>query len=101
MQLVNKNSPSTKEDLLTAIWESWNDFNKEYHFQLMNSLNEKIEAVKYIKYINVVNVPNFKEFPTALSNWFNFEFWKLGKTKQTQKYSNNYSFIFYKTNITI
>ena len=40
-----KKAPSTKEDLLTDVWESWNHFDKEYGFKLVNFTPERIKAV--------------------------------------------------------
>ena len=38
--------PATKENLLTAIRESWNHFDKEYYFELVKSMPERIKVVK-------------------------------------------------------
>ena len=35
---------SQKNGLLTVIWKSWNYFNKEYFFELMKSMHERIKA---------------------------------------------------------
>ena len=43
--MVDKKVLSTKEDLLTAIWESWNFFDKEYFTKLMKPMLERIKAV--------------------------------------------------------
>ena len=47
--MVNVKAPSTKEDLLTAIQESWNHFDKEYCFKLMKSMSKRIKAVMKIQ----------------------------------------------------
>ena len=36
--MLRDKGPSTKEDLLTAFWESWNQFDKEYYFKLVKEL---------------------------------------------------------------
>lgn len=43
--MVHENVPSTKEGLLTAIWEDLNHFDKEYCFKLMKSTPGRIKPV--------------------------------------------------------
>lgn len=38
-------APFAKKDLLTAVWESWHYFNKEYLFKLVKSMSERIQAI--------------------------------------------------------
>ena len=38
-------APSTKEDLLIIIQESWNHFDKEYCFKLLKSMPERNKSV--------------------------------------------------------
>ena len=38
LKLVHKKVPSTKEDLLMTIKESWNHFDKEYYFEFMTAI---------------------------------------------------------------
>ena len=43
--MAHEKALSTKEDLLTAISESWNNFDKEYCFKLVNTIPERIKTV--------------------------------------------------------
>ena len=45
MEFIDKKAPSTKKDLLTVIWESWNNFDLEYWFKLVKSMLERIKAL--------------------------------------------------------
>ena len=44
---MHEKAPSTKEDLLTVIWESWNHFDKKkrYCFKLAEYMPERITIV--------------------------------------------------------
>ena len=44
-KMVHQKTPLTKKDLLTAIQESRNHFDKEYCFRLVKSISERIKAV--------------------------------------------------------
>ena len=44
--MVHENSPTSKEDLLTAIPEWWKNFDEEYCFKLMELMPERIQAVR-------------------------------------------------------
>ena len=43
--MVYEKVPSTKEDLLTAIQENWNPFDKEYYPKFLKSMPKTINAV--------------------------------------------------------
>ena len=42
--MVHVKVPSIKEDLLTAIQESWDHFDKEFCFKLVESMIDKIKT---------------------------------------------------------
>ena len=43
--MIHVKALSTKEDLFSAIQETWNDFDKEYCFKLAESMSARINAV--------------------------------------------------------
>ena len=53
---------STKEDLLTVIQESWNDFDKESYFKLVKSLPERIKALSTKEDLLIVIQENWNHF---------------------------------------
>ena len=43
--MVHEKAPTTKENLLTAVWERWNHFDEEYCFRVGKSLPEITETI--------------------------------------------------------
>ena len=42
--MVHRKALFNKEKFLTAIWETWNHFDKEYCFELVKFIPERIKA---------------------------------------------------------
>ena len=51
--LFSKITDKVKDDLIIAIWKTWNHFRKEYYFKWLESVPEKIKKKTYHKSVSV------------------------------------------------